>query len=58
MKATITIEIEGDPQDINAITKSIQSFARQRQTKVNIKPRDPRLFPGMFPNQPTQKNKW
>ena len=38
MKATITIEIEGDSEDINAITKNLQSFMRKQPGRYNIRP--------------------
>jgi len=38
MKATITIEIEGNPEDINSITKNLQSFMKNQPGRYNIRP--------------------
>jgi len=39
MKATITIEIEGDSNEINTVTKNLQSFMKRQPGSHNIKPR-------------------
>jgi len=39
MKATITIEIEGDSEDIDSITKNLQTFMKRQPGSYNIRPR-------------------
>ena len=39
MKATITIEIEGNPEDIDSITKNLQTFVKRQHGDINIRPR-------------------
>lgn len=38
MKATITIEIEGDAKDIDKITKGLNSFMMKQPGQFNIRP--------------------
>jgi len=45
MKATITIEIEGDEEEIESITKKLQRFVGRQPTKVNMIPRRGNVFP-------------
>lgn len=45
MKATITIEIEGNPEEINTVTKSLQTFMRSQPTNIRMTPRQNSIFP-------------
>ncbi|GAH66674.1 unnamed protein product [marine sediment metagenome] len=45
MKATITIEIEGNPEDINAITKNLQSFIKRQPATMRMTPMQGHMFP-------------
>jgi len=38
MKATITIEIEGESNEINTITRNLQSFMKRQPGHYNIRP--------------------
>ena len=52
MKATITIEIEGEEEEIESITKKLQRFVGRQPAKVNMIPRRGNVFPL---NKPTSR---